>query len=175
MEVVEEVEVVVVGGARGGDVVEVEVVMDGGASINDEWILLTTSGNPRTITDYSTYLDMEKVKLKNSNSTGYRKRCYSVVDTLQQGRPFKDRDELISSNNVFVFKFFSFGTSIRPYLGIFYNLKYKQNILYEAVWVANRNNLILDIYNKLMIDVNGKLNILSSAMHCFFISSLLFW
>ncbi|KAI3684751.1 hypothetical protein L6452_33977 [Arctium lappa] len=115
--------------------------------------------------------------------------CYSETDTLQQGRPFKDWDELISSNNVFVFKFFSFGTSIRPYLGIFYkakipneytesyseaharwdmkiynqNHKYEQNFPNEPVWVANRNNPIPDIYSNLIIDVNGKLSILSSA------------
>ncbi|KAI3737087.1 hypothetical protein L2E82_27082 [Cichorium intybus] len=33
----------------------------------------------------------------------------------------------------------------------------------KAVWVANRNNPITDIYGKLMIDIHGKLSILSSG------------
>ncbi|KVH98363.1 Apple-like protein [Cynara cardunculus var. scolymus] len=118
----------------------------------------------------------------------FSKPCYSVTDTLEQGRPFKDWDELVSSNKVFVFKFFSFGTSIRPYLGVFYyrNLqskpnryseprarwdmgiynqgqRYEQDIPHEAVWVANKNNPIPDIYSKLLIDANGKLSILSGT------------
>ncbi|KAL6508900.1 hypothetical protein OROHE_021459 [Orobanche hederae] len=111
--------------------------------------------------------------------------CYSETDTLLQGQELKDWDYLISSNKVFTLKFFGFGTSISPYLGIFYNplrtksptLKiyaYRFSRIYyatdehgnaqegdKAVWVANRNNPSTDIYGKLMIDRHGKLSILS--------------
>nr|GEU32533.1 G-type lectin S-receptor-like serine/threonine-protein kinase CES101 [Tanacetum cinerariifolium] len=92
-------------------------------------------------------------------------------DTLHQGQIFKDWDELISSNRVFIFKFFSFGTMVSPYLGIFYNAN--NNIIRngdqdsspdKAVWVANKNNPIPDVYGNLKIDVNGKLSILSSEV-----------
>ncbi|KAL4559526.1 hypothetical protein LXL04_031667 [Taraxacum kok-saghyz] len=86
--------------------------------------------------------------------------CYSETDTLRQGQHLTDWDELISPNKVFALKFFSFGSSIKPYLGIFYaHLETSgQN---RAVWVANRNNPIKDIYGKLAIDDHGKLSILS--------------
>ncbi|XP_076929466.1 G-type lectin S-receptor-like serine/threonine-protein kinase At1g67520 [Bidens hawaiensis] len=116
--------------------------------------------------------------------------CYSETDTLHQGQELKDWDELISSNNVFCLKFFSFGTMVNPYLGVFYRnnqiksynpdelkllfrlnrINYPYNLddsreraPKDAVWVANRNNPIRDIYGKLIVDVNGKLSILSSA------------
>nr|KAJ0220903.1 hypothetical protein LSAT_V11C200073840 [Lactuca sativa] len=97
---------------------------------------------------------------------------YSKTDTLQQGQILKDWDELISPNTVFFLKFFSFGTSISPYLGIFYNpssgieIRNVYSNVYDTdkpVWVANRNNPITDIYGKLMIDVHGKLSILSGG------------
>ncbi|CAI9267023.1 unnamed protein product [Lactuca saligna] len=119
--------------------------------------------------------------------------CYSETDTLQQGQELKDWDYLISSNKVFTLKFFSFDTSISPYLGVFYNPRrskiygryddlYNKNPktirctgccagfddIYDlkdrAVWVTNRNNPITDMYGKLMIDVYGKLCILSSGV-----------
>ncbi|KAJ9560285.1 hypothetical protein OSB04_005445 [Centaurea solstitialis] len=43
------------------------------------------------------------------------------------------------------------------------DLNYEPNIHDEAVWVANRNNPIPDIYSKLIIDENGKFSILSGA------------
>ncbi|KAI3723092.1 hypothetical protein L2E82_34436 [Cichorium intybus] len=99
--------------------------------------------------------------------------CYSRTDTLQRGQPLKVWDELNSPNMIFILKFFSFGTSISPYLGIFYNPnqrrtrgQYDDYHLYgtdKPVWVANRNNPITDIYGKLTIDVHGKLSILSDA------------
>ncbi|PWA44360.1 hypothetical protein CTI12_AA392840 [Artemisia annua] len=97
--------------------------------------------------------------------------CYSETDTLRQGQLLKDWDSLLSPNKVFILKFFGFGTSISPYLGIFYNNidddEHKYRYLYEfhkmAVWVANRNNPIPDIYGSLEIDVQGKLSILSSG------------
>ncbi|KAI3762927.1 hypothetical protein L1987_53369 [Smallanthus sonchifolius] len=100
----------------------------------------------------------------------FRNPCYSETDTLQQGQELKDWDELISSNKVFSLKLFSFNTIVSPYLGIFYNYndnynnKIRRRYPYnKAVWVANRNNPITDIYGKLIIDVHGKFSILSSG------------
>ncbi|GJX22079.1 G-type lectin S-receptor-like serine/threonine-protein kinase CES101, partial [Tanacetum coccineum] len=109
--------------------------------------------------------------------------CYSETDTLHQGQQLKDWDYLVSSNRIFSLKFFGFGTTISPYLGVFYNGKYndgyyryldnyvnnRNKIRYcymddycnSVVWVANRNNPIPDTYGKLMIDVHGKLSLLS--------------
>ncbi|KAI3737086.1 hypothetical protein L2E82_27081 [Cichorium intybus] len=98
--------------------------------------------------------------------------CYSETDTLQQGQHFTDWDELVSSNKVFILKFFDFGTSISPYLGIFYKPVIIQTYgqydrasyyTYRPVWVANRNNPITDRYGELLIDVHGKLSILSGG------------
>ncbi|KAL8217915.1 hypothetical protein R6Q57_021288 [Mikania cordata] len=120
--------------------------------------------------------------------------CYSETDTLQQGQVLKDWDELVSSNRVFCLKFFGFGTTVSPYLGIFYRNNHIRNLYLDdskklvrdscfrcsyfggfreaasdhgsdntAVWVANRNNPIPDVYGKLIIDVNGKLSILSGV------------
>ncbi|KAD5802733.1 hypothetical protein E3N88_14093 [Mikania micrantha] len=98
------------------------------------------------------------------------------TDTLHQDQVFKDWDELISSNRVFSLKFFSFGSMVSPYLGVFYcnnEIRYRQSrfdrtdasdgFSNNAVWVANRNNPIPDVYGKLIIDVNGKLSILYSG------------
>ncbi|KAJ9560283.1 hypothetical protein OSB04_005443 [Centaurea solstitialis] len=103
--------------------------------------------------------------------------CYPDTNTLRQGQQLKDWDELISSNRVFSLRFFSFGTTISPYLGIFYCRSpadlnsYISNDLYRdldgfehsPVWVANRNNPIPDIDGNLMIDFHGKLSIVSSG------------
>ncbi|KAJ0638828.1 putative non-specific serine/threonine protein kinase [Helianthus annuus] len=102
--------------------------------------------------------------------------CYSETDTLHQGQEFKDWDELISSNKVFSLKFFSFDNTVNPYLGVFYNneqARYRHLNYYQkkasddlsntAIWIANRNNPIPDIYAKLIIDGNGKFSILSNG------------
>ncbi|KAJ0614540.1 putative non-specific serine/threonine protein kinase [Helianthus annuus] len=98
----------------------------------------------------------------------FRNPCHSERDTLQQGQELKDWDELVSSNKVFNLKLFSFGAMVSPYLGIFYknnNITYRRPLIYrnKAVWVANRNNPIPDMYGKLIIDVHGKFSILSSG------------
>ncbi|XP_076903287.1 G-type lectin S-receptor-like serine/threonine-protein kinase CES101 [Bidens hawaiensis] len=85
------------------------------------------------------------------------------------------------TNRVFCLKFFSFGTTMSPYLGVFYRNQigsgYLDDLRYRclgdlskiasddftAVWVANRNNPIPDTYGKLIIDGNGKLSILSGG------------
>ncbi|XP_071729276.1 G-type lectin S-receptor-like serine/threonine-protein kinase At1g67520 [Rutidosis leptorrhynchoides] len=96
--------------------------------------------------------------------------CYSETDTLQQGQQLKDWDYLISSNKVFILKFYG------PYLGIFYHinslyrnlnpllrLTYNPYVTYlpkKPLWVANRNNPVTDA-SKFTIDNNGKLIISS--------------
>ncbi|KAL8199678.1 hypothetical protein R6Q57_013246 [Mikania cordata] len=106
----------------------------------------------------------------------FKNPCYSETDTLHQGQELKDWDELISSNRVFSLKLFSIGSMVSLYLGIFYcknEIRNSQSHSYQteasdefsnnAVWVANRNNPIPDIYGKLIIDFNGKLSILSGG------------
>ncbi|KAJ0785785.1 putative non-specific serine/threonine protein kinase [Helianthus annuus] len=100
----------------------------------------------------------------------FRNPCHSETDALQQGQELTDWDELVSSNKVFSLKLFSFGTMevVSPYLGIFYknnnNKTYRYPLIYrnKAVWVANRNNPIPDMYGRLIIDVHDKFSILSS-------------
>ncbi|GKB21594.1 G-type lectin S-receptor-like serine/threonine-protein kinase CES101 [Tanacetum coccineum] len=91
--------------------------------------------------------------------------CYSETDTLKQGIEFKEWDYLISSNRVFILKFFGFGSTISSYLGVFYYNKFPNLFAYhvprDAVWVANRNDPIQDTYSNFMIDVHGKLSIFS--------------
>ncbi|KAL8233758.1 hypothetical protein R6Q59_019858 [Mikania micrantha] len=106
----------------------------------------------------------------------FKNPCYSETDTLHQGQELKDWDELISSNKVFSLKLFSIGSMVSLYLGVFYcknEIRNSQSHSYQtqasdefsnnAVWVANRNNPIPDIYGKLIIDFNGKLSILSGG------------
>nr|XP_043637912.1 G-type lectin S-receptor-like serine/threonine-protein kinase CES101 [Erigeron canadensis] len=97
--------------------------------------------------------------------------CYSKTDTLRQGQELKDWDELTSSNKVFSLKLFSFDTMDSAYLGIFYNKNdnnkirnhYSYDFRNKAVWVANRNNPVPDICGRLLIDIYGKLSIISSG------------
>ncbi|CAH1419527.1 unnamed protein product [Lactuca virosa] len=123
-------------------------------------------------------------------SRGRSNPCHSETDTLLQGEELKNWDYLISSNKVFTLKFFGFGSTISPYLGIFYSPhgSGKRKILRleiynhrlgmidyardgsgnlqkedKAVWVANRNNPSKDVYGKLTIDIHGKLSILSGG------------
>nr|GEZ28687.1 G-type lectin S-receptor-like serine/threonine-protein kinase CES101 [Tanacetum cinerariifolium] len=97
----------------------------------------------------------------------FKNPCYSETDTLKQGIELKEWDYLISSNRVFILKFFGFGSTISSYLGVFYYNKFSNLFAYhvprDVVWVANRNDPIQDTYSNFRIDDHGKLSIFSSG------------
>lgn len=76
----------------------------------------------------------------------------------------RDWQHLVSANGVFRLEFFSHGTSGKRYLGILFNIYHWPVPLGKGeVWVANRNNPILDTSGSLMIDSDGNLRISSSG------------
>ncbi|KAL0012567.1 hypothetical protein SO802_007675 [Lithocarpus litseifolius] len=78
--------------------------------------------------------------------------CTSL-DTLTADQSFKDGQSLISSKNNFALGFFSPGNSSYRYLGIWFVKVAKQTI----VWVANRNDPIIDSSGVLSINQYGNL------------------
>ncbi|KAL4628677.1 hypothetical protein ACB092_05G257300 [Castanea dentata] len=78
--------------------------------------------------------------------------CTSV-DTLTPDQSIKDGQSLISNKNNFALGFFSPGNSSYQYLGIWFVKVAKQTI----VWVANRNDPIIDSSGVLSITPNGNL------------------
>ncbi|XP_075666813.1 G-type lectin S-receptor-like serine/threonine-protein kinase At1g11410 isoform X5 [Castanea sativa] len=78
--------------------------------------------------------------------------CTSV-DTLTPDQSIKDGQSLISNKNNFALGFFSPGNSSYQYLGIWFVKVAKQTI----VWVANRNDPIIDSSGVLSINPNGNL------------------
>ena len=80
------------------------------------------------------------------------KFCTSL-DTLRTNQSIKDFQSLISKHNNFAFGFFSPGNSSYKYLGIWYVKVTPQTV----VWVANRNDPIVDSSGVLSINQNGDL------------------
>ncbi|KAL4628675.1 hypothetical protein ACB092_05G257200 [Castanea dentata] len=78
--------------------------------------------------------------------------CTSV-DTLPPDQSIKDGQSLISNKNNFALGFFSPGNSSYRYLGIWFVKVAKQTI----VWVANRNDPIIDSSGVLSINPYGNL------------------
>ncbi|KAF3948802.1 hypothetical protein CMV_025245 [Castanea mollissima] len=78
--------------------------------------------------------------------------CTSV-DTLTPDQSIKDGQSLISNKNNFALGFFSPGNSSYRYLGIWFVKVAKQTI----VWVANRNDPIIDSSGVLSINPYGNL------------------
>ena len=78
--------------------------------------------------------------------------CTSV-DTLPPDQAIKDGQSLISNKNNFALGFFSPGNSSYRYLGIWFFKVPKQTI----VWVANRNDPIIDSSGVLSINRYGNL------------------
>lgn len=78
----------------------------------------------------------------------------SQSDTLAQGQELKDGMQLFSASGIFRLGFFKPGDASNSYLGIWYNRNNE-----KAVWVANRNNPILDNSGVLRIDQYGNLKI----------------
>lgn len=78
----------------------------------------------------------------------------SQSDTLAQGQELKDGMQLFSASGIFRLGFFKPGDVSNSYLGIWYNRNNE-----KAVWVANRDNPILDSSGVLRIDQYGNLKI----------------
>lgn len=71
----------------------------------------------------------------------------------------RDWQRLVSANGIFRLMFFRPGTTEKRYLGIYLYLYY----LPTSIWVANRDNPILDTSGSLMIDRDGNLRISSGG------------
>uniref|UniRef100_A0A0E0C8L2 non-specific serine/threonine protein kinase n=1 Tax=Oryza meridionalis TaxID=40149 RepID=A0A0E0C8L2_9ORYZ len=68
----------------------------------------------------------------------------------------EDGQTIVSANETFALGFFSPGTSTYRYVGIWYSYVPNRTV----VWVANRNNPVLDTSGILMFDTSGNLVIL---------------
>jgi hypothetical protein len=79
-------------------------------------------------------------------------RCLGT-DSISANETLPDGQTIVSMKNVFVLGFFSPGASSHRYVGIWYSNPVNRTI----VWVANRNEPLLDASGVLMFDVNGNL------------------
>ncbi|KAK6917407.1 PAN/Apple domain [Dillenia turbinata] len=80
-------------------------------------------------------------------------QLFSSLDTINPNQVFRDGDILISKNKTFAFGFFSPGSSLRRYVGIWYNKIPEKTF----VWVANRDNPINNSSEALLINQSGNL------------------
>lgn len=81
-----------------------------------------------------------------------------AADTITPAGSIQDGDTLVSSGQRFELGFFSPGNSKNRYLGIWY-----KQITETVVWVANRNNPILDNNGSLAITDDGNLVLLDAS------------
>ncbi|XP_010268933.1 PREDICTED: G-type lectin S-receptor-like serine/threonine-protein kinase B120 [Nelumbo nucifera] len=81
--------------------------------------------------------------------------CYAA-STLTRGRPIRDGGTIISEGNNFQLGFFSPVNSTNRYVGIWY---YKVSVQ-TVVWVANRDNPVLDTNGVFTIGGSGNLMVL---------------
>ncbi|TXG67191.1 hypothetical protein EZV62_008466 [Acer yangbiense] len=81
-----------------------------------------------------------------------------ATDIITPTRVIRDGETLVSSPEVFELGFFSPGNSTKRYLGIWY-----KKIPETVVWVANRNNPIIDREGVLTIINNGNLVLLNKT------------
>uniref|UniRef100_A0A0D9YFW1 non-specific serine/threonine protein kinase n=2 Tax=Oryza glumipatula TaxID=40148 RepID=A0A0D9YFW1_9ORYZ len=79
-----------------------------------------------------------------------------TTDSLLPNKQISDGQTIVSANETFTLGFFSPGTSTYRYVGIWYNHVPNRTV----VWVANRNNPVLDTSGILMFDTSGNLVIL---------------
>ncbi|KAH9714388.1 G-type lectin S-receptor-like serine/threonine-protein kinase [Citrus sinensis] len=106
--------------------------------------------------------------------------CCSQTDKLLPGQLLKDGDELVSAFGNFRMGFFSPDGSENRYLGVWYYRPTDPSVLggynskrNKPVWVANRNNPILDKSGSLAIDSNdGNLKILLNGGNPIVITSV---
>ncbi|XP_041025382.1 G-type lectin S-receptor-like serine/threonine-protein kinase At1g11410 [Juglans microcarpa x Juglans regia] len=80
-------------------------------------------------------------------------RCGTSLDTITVSQPVTDGDVLVSHGKTFALGFFSPGKSTHRYVGIWYYSAPGQ----AKVWVANRDNPIINRSGVLSIDVHGNL------------------
>ncbi|KAJ3700879.1 hypothetical protein LUZ61_004584 [Rhynchospora tenuis] len=90
----------------------------------------------------------------------------STTDTLSQTGSLSDGQTLISLNKTFELGFFSPNGSSNRYVGIWY---YKIP-LQTPVWIANRNNPLLDTSGVLYINNNGELMIVDRIGRSFVVA-----
>ncbi|KAK3199307.1 hypothetical protein Dsin_022722 [Dipteronia sinensis] len=81
-----------------------------------------------------------------------------AADTITPTRFIRDGETLVSSRESFELGFFSPGNSTKRYLGIWYKKSNK-----TVVWVANRNNPIIDRQGVLTISNYGNLVLLNTT------------
>uniref|UniRef100_A0A0D3EUU4 non-specific serine/threonine protein kinase n=1 Tax=Oryza barthii TaxID=65489 RepID=A0A0D3EUU4_9ORYZ len=79
-----------------------------------------------------------------------------TTDSLLPNKQISDGQTIVSANETFTLGFFSPGTSTYRYVGIWYSYVPNRTV----VWVANRNNPVLDTSGILMFDTSGNLVIL---------------
>lgn len=98
-------------------------------------------------------------------------RCLSATtartDSITLNESISDGQNLVSSNNSFVLGFFSPGASSNRYIGIWYNSVPTGT----AVWVANRNNPVLDKSGILKFDNGGNLILVDGKGSSFTVAS----
>jgi hypothetical protein len=97
----------------------------------------------------------------------YYTACFSVAgDTLSAGQSLSESDTLLSQGSKFELGFFSPGSSLKIYLGIWYKNFDEKN----AVWVANRENHLSDPSSlRLNLSEDGNLLLFGSS------SNIPFW
>jgi len=97
----------------------------------------------------------------------YYTACFSVAgDTLSAGQSLSVSDTLLSQGSMFELGFFSPGSSLKNYLGIWYKNFDEKN----PVWVANRENPLSDRSSlRLNLSENGNLLLFGSS------SNIPFW
>ncbi|KAJ6796908.1 receptor-like serine/threonine-protein kinase SD1-8 [Iris pallida] len=92
----------------------------------------------------------------------------AASDTLTPNSPLADGDTIVSANGTFVLGFFAPNpNSNNRYVGIWYN---KVSVL-TYVWVANRNNPLVNITGTLSLTANGTLIITANDSTVFWSST----
>ncbi|XP_043687406.1 putative G-type lectin S-receptor-like serine/threonine-protein kinase At1g61610 [Telopea speciosissima] len=83
--------------------------------------------------------------------------CSNATNNITQGQSIRDGQTIISTEKKFELGFFSPGNSMNRYVGIWYHQLPNQTV----VWVANRENPILNRTGVLTIADNGNLVVLN--------------
>ncbi|KAL7587777.1 hypothetical protein Lser_V15G37284 [Lactuca serriola] len=84
---------------------------------------------------------------------------YRAQDSIAADKAIRDGHTLVSADEMYELGFFSPGKSMNRYLGIWYNNKSPQTV----VWVANRETPITDLSGVFKVDTNGSLLVIASS------------